>query len=88
MSDRTKDDLDMLIGNLPDSRPREEREVVRTPHGGMVKVFCISCGAEMGHALITTDRIIGMCDGCVEKHGGLPLPVVDEDYLQFRRKEA
>ena len=67
-----------LVGDLPDSRAKNARGEIRTPRGNAVPVFCINCGKDQGFAYVGTGAIIRLCDECEERHGGLPLPTVDE----------
>lgn len=83
MSDReTVEQVERLFGDLPDSRPKVRRGDIRTPHGNATPVFCANCGRASGFAFVDTTRILYLCDECEAKHGGLPLPVVDEDYVR------
>ncbi|HZC32644.1 MAG TPA: hypothetical protein VE640_05080, partial [Candidatus Bathyarchaeia archaeon] len=59
-----------------------------TPHGNATPVFCINCGKQDGYAYVDTSALIRLCDECEAKTGGLPLPVVDEDYVRGRAKEG
>lgn len=83
-----KEEIARLTGNLDDSRPREERGVIRTPLGNATPVFCVSCAKAGGYAYVNTDSIIYVCDDCTAKHGGLPLPVADEDYVRGRKDQG
>lgn len=85
MEDLTKRDLEELVGELPDSRPREQRGQILTPHGNATPVYCINCGRQDGYAFVPTESIICVCAECEKKCGGLPLPVVDEDYVRGRQ---
>ena len=87
MPGQTNEDLRKLIGDLPDSRPHDQRGQIRTPAGLATPVFCINCGGQFGFAFVDTAAIIYVCDECEGRHGGLPLPVVDEDYVRARNKE-
>lgn len=78
--------LRRLAGGFEDSRPRDEKGAMRTPHGNATPVFCVSCGAFGGFAFVDTTYIVYLCDGCEEKHGGLDLPVADEDYVRGRKE--
>lgn len=71
-------ELAKLVGGLPDSRPRESRGEIRSPRGNAVPVFCLSCGKPEGYALVGTGAIVRICEECEGRHGGLPLPVVDD----------
>ena len=71
-------ELRRLVGELPDSRARSGRGEVRTPRGGAVPVYCISCGTDVGFSYVATAAIVALCEECERRCGGLPLPVVDE----------
>ena len=86
-SELVREDMRQLIGDLPDSRPVEPRGEIRTPFGNAVPVFCISCGGQFGYAYRATSIIVYVCDECEAMHGGLPLPVVDEDYVRGRKDQ-
>jgi len=67
-----------LAGGLPDSRTREQRGQIRTPHGLATPVYCVNCGKAQGYTYASTEFMFYLCDDC-DKHGtGLDLPVVDE----------
>lgn len=80
--------LRRLIGDIPDSRPRERRGEFRTPAGiDASPVYCANCGKPSGYAYVSTDFILYLCDECEKVGGGLPLPVVDEDYVRGRKEQ-
>jgi NAD-dependent SIR2 family protein deacetylase len=86
MEDPTQRDLAELVGPLPDSRPADQRGQIRTPQGNATPVYCINCHRQFGYAWMSTEKIVYVCDECEKKHGGLPLPVVDEDYIRGRKE--
>ena len=85
---QTGEDIRRLVGDLPDSRPREQREQIQTPRGTATPVFCANCGKQSGYAYTSTEFIIYICDACEQAGGALPLPVVDEEYVRGRSTEG
>jgi hypothetical protein len=69
---------------LPDARAR--RSVNERRHrllGWMEEIFCVNCGKSGG--MISKEwaaHVFNLCDDCVEKHGGLPLPEVPEHLVR------
>lgn len=69
------DDLRRVV---PDSRPRERRGEIRTPHGNASPIYCANCGKFAGYCFAATDFMFYLCDGCDHAGTGIDLPVVDE----------
>ncbi len=86
MDEATREDIRQNLGDLPDSRPKVQRGQIRTPKGNATPVFCINCGGQFGFAYVDTAAIVYLCDECEKVGGGLPLPVVDEDYIRGRKE--
>lgn len=78
------EDIRRIVGDLPDSRPREKRGQIRTPRGMATPVYCVNCGKQFGFAYASTEFILYICDACEKAGGALPLPVVDEEYVRGR----
>ena len=83
-----KRDMAKQAGGFEDSRPKHEKGVIRTPNGNGTPVFCVSCGVFGGYAYIDTTYIVYVCDECEAKHGGLDLPVADEDVVRGRKEDS
>jgi NAD-dependent SIR2 family protein deacetylase len=59
-----------VVDILPDSRPRERRGAIETPHGRLVQLYCANCGKPYGRVAekhITFAFV--MCQPCADKYG-------------------
>lgn len=79
MIDASRELRSLLYGDMPDSRSRTSRNEVFRAGQVWQRVFCCNCSADGG--LVTKDYvefISYLCDRCAEKHGGLPMPEINE----------
>jgi hypothetical protein len=67
---------------LPDARAVVSRnEKKHKLHGWMEECFCVNCGKSGGMiSKAWAKHVFYLCDGCVKKHGHLPLPQVPEGF--------
>lgn len=75
---------------LPDSRARETKGRVFTPHGAFVPVFCANCGAPGGHCPEENMTFMFyLCNKCAETHGQIAgtLMMPDEVFFEKVREE-
>lgn len=71
---------------LPDSRTREVRGVVRSPHGNLVQIFCANCGKPWGQVpekMITF--AFALCDACAEAYGDIAYTYKEPDEVFWAR---
>jgi len=83
---KSEEDVKRQIGDVPDTRSKEQRGQIRTPLGLASPNYCANCGRQFGFVYVSTIHIFYLCDDCEEQHGILPLPVVDEDYMRGRKE--
>jgi len=74
--------LDALKKALPDSRPREQRGQIRTPHGLASPIYCANCGKFKGYVFVSTEFMFYLCDDCDRFGNGLEIPIVDEQTVK------
>lgn len=77
--------MEKLTG-FEDSRPRHRKGEVRTPRGNATPMFCVSCGKLDGYALTDTTHIVGLCDECFDRFGGLDLPAVPKETVEGKKE--
>ena len=63
------------------SRPHaNHRRTIRHPVFGYIdEIFCISCGCSQGAVNCDCPSIVSLCDECVGRFGGLPLPQLTDE---------
>lgn len=59
-----------MVDFLPDSRTREGKGSIRSPHGNLVPIYCANCHCEWG--MVPENYLtfaFCLCDPCAEKMG-------------------
>lgn len=72
-----------LEGNLPDSRLKFNRPIVKLGRRDMERVYCANCGGDGG--LVTAEwaaHVFFLCDTCVGVNGPLNCPDIAEEVVR------
>jgi hypothetical protein len=76
---------------LPDSRLRESKGVIRSPHGNLVQLFCANCGVPYGRVpegLLGPTFAFALCQPCADKYGEIAHLYKEPDSVFWERVRA
>lgn len=78
----------MAADILPESRARFAKNVIRSPQGNLIPIYCANCGKEWGKVpeqFITF--AFALCQPCADKHGDIAHTYKEPDHVFWERVE-
>jgi NAD-dependent SIR2 family protein deacetylase len=71
---------------LPDSRARDPKDVILTPEGNVVRIYCANCGTPWGRVLEQHITFaFALCNKCAETYGDDAHFYLEPDHVFWER---